>query len=82
MNNLPFPSNFMSISFTETWNNADKLVSPVSVIDLSISVFPSDHSTNSNPSSGIAEKVISDPSSYSPPSEETAPPSPAANTKL
>ena len=76
------PSSDIFISLVEGWNNADKLVSPPNVIVLSISVFPSDHSTNSKPSSGIAEKVISDPSSYSPPSEETVPPSPAVKTRL
>ncbi|MDG2475950.1 MAG: hypothetical protein P8M27_03095 [Flavobacteriaceae bacterium] len=44
---------------------------------LEIEVFPSDHSVNSYPSFGIAVIVTSVPSSYSPPSLDTLPPSPA-----
>ena len=43
---------------------------------------PSDHPTNSYPSSGVAVIVTSVPSSYVPPSVETVPPPPAETVRL
>ena len=57
------------------------MVSAVKVIILSIDVSPSDHPTNSYPSSGVAVIVTSVPSSYSPP-PVTVPPSPAVNVSV
>ena len=45
-------------------------------------VDPSDHSVNSYPSSGVAVIVTSVPSSYSPPSVDTVPPSPAVTVSV
>ena len=49
---------------------------------LSAYASPSDHPINSYPSSGVAVIVTSVPSSYSPPSLDTLPPSPAVTVSV
>jgi hypothetical protein len=69
---------------TGSWaNNACTVVFPFSVIlRLIDSLSLPSHPTNSYPSLGAAVIVISVPSSYVPPSDDTVPPSPAETVKV